>query len=189
MKLTIFSLALVLVLVGDAAFAQFAGTLVYQVNSASNRLVMTYYQAGTLAHMDAYNIKLNNGVTDTGSLKPQDTLQWGFSKGYETHLVFTSGLAVIYYYVTRAAMYQKLGVQMGGSMTVQAVGMETVNGYTCTHYTIASKSKISNTARDVWITTDLGSAPSVWVVGSTCIYRRAIRSWRGCRQQAQTGSW
>jgi len=153
------------------AKAQFAGKLVYEIDRPDSKLVMTYYQNGTSGQSDGYSILLKAGVPDSSTMHLQDTILWDFAKATETHLHPSNQFAVITQYMgnMEAAM---MASQMKGkaSLSVTSLGADTANGYHCTHYVITSTSQLGTSKRDVWITQDLGPAPTVWVIASYTYY-------------------
>jgi Domain of unknown function (DUF4412) len=169
MKNTIARLAgmLALSLFVHSTYAQFTGKLVYEIDRPDTKLVMTYYQKGTQGHIEAYNVKMSNGTADMSTLHPQDTVLWDFAKGTETHLNYHQMRAFMTKYIGKmesdaiAAHGQNMS-----TVTVTSKGSESVNGYACTHYVMTMGTKIFKSTRDVWITKDLGPAPTVYVVGS-----------------------
>jgi hypothetical protein len=162
MKIMIAGL-LLLALAPLAALAQFTGKLVYEVDGTGTRLVITYYQNGNQAHLEAYNIKVNGAVTDTTTLKPQDTTLYDFSKGSATTLVFRSHLAVVRPFTAQLLMSS--GVKVA-SATVQQVGKDIINGYHCTHYL----ETIGMSKHDIWVTNDLNVTPSLMFISSYLYY-------------------
>jgi Domain of unknown function (DUF4412) len=158
---------IVLVLSLHTAFAQFTGKLVYEIARPDTKLVMTYYQKGTQGHIEAYNVKMSSGNADMSTLHPQDTVLWDFAKGTETHLNYRQMRAFMTKYIGKMEtdLMAAKGKNMG-AITVTSKGSESVNGYACTHYVMATNNKMMNSTRDVWITKDLGPAPTVYIVGS-----------------------
>ena len=151
----------------QTASAQFTGKLVYEIDRPKEKLVMTYYQSGTAAHVEAYNITTNNGVTDTTTVNPQDTILFDFANSNETHLQWRYQRAMKTRYtddVLTAATTAK-GKSLG-TTTVTNKGADTANGYNCTHFVLTTTSQFGSSTRDVWVTGDLGPAPTAWVLGS-----------------------
>jgi hypothetical protein len=176
MKNTIATLTSTLALAGTFALslsvqsvsAQFTGKLVYEIARPDTKLVMTYYQKGTQGRIEAYNVKMSSGTPDMSTVHPQDTIIFDFAKATETHLNYHQMRAFITKYIGKmesdaiAAHGKNLG-----TVTVTSKGPETVNGYVCTHYIMATNNyKIWNSTRDIWITNGLGPAPTVYIVGS-----------------------
>jgi hypothetical protein len=154
---------LLLALAPGSGLAQFTGKLVYEVDGTGTRLVMAYYQDGNQAHLEAYNIKMIGGVTDTTTIKPQDTLLYDFSKATNTHLLWRSHLAVVAPYTIQ--VINSGGIQTA-SAAVQKMGSEIVNGYHCTHYI----ETIGKATHDLWVTNDLNVTPSVMIISSYLYY-------------------
>jgi hypothetical protein len=86
-----------------------------------------------------------------------------------THLQFKTGMAIITKY-TLDMMAANPGLQ-GGNVTIQNLGAETVNGYSCTHYVLARENGVApkGSKTEVWITPALG-APTIYVMGSYLYY-------------------
>jgi Domain of unknown function (DUF4412) len=149
----------------QCAFAQFTGRLVYEVDKATDKTVMAYYQKGTSGLIEAYNEKLVNGATDTTTLHAQDTLLFDFAGATETHMQYkTMSAYKTKYSATEAQEVAANKPIAKGTVDVTSKGAETVNGYNCTHYVITSSSMLGTSTRDVWITGDLGPAPAVYVI-------------------------
>ncbi len=147
--------------------AQFTGKLVYEIDRPKEKLVMTYYQSGTAAHVEAYNITTNNGVTDTTTVNPQDTILFDFANNNETHLQWRYQRAIMTKYTgTIVAAVMTAKAKNFATVTVTSKGADTSNGYSCTHYVITTSSQLATSTKDLWITGDLGPAPTAWVAGS-----------------------
>jgi Domain of unknown function (DUF4412) len=161
------ALGLALVLIVQGATAQFTGTLVYEIARPDTKLVMTYCQKGTAGFIAAYNVQLKGGVPDVSTMHAQDTILWDFANANETHLQYHTMRAFKQKYV--AVMEAKMmeeRMKGKGTLTVTSKGLETVNGYSCTHFVITTTSGMGASTRDVWVTKDLGPAATVWVMGS-----------------------
>ena len=165
MKITLIGL---FALASLSASAQFNGKLVYQIDQDGTRTVMTYIQYGTNAVIDAYTIKLNNGVTDTTTFHAQDTLLFDFAAATETHLQYKTGRAFKQKYMG-TLMAPAVG-KMPGTVSYAAAGSGSVNGYSCNHYVISTKTSFNTSTKDVWTTGDIGGSPTIWVVGAFLYY-------------------
>jgi hypothetical protein len=160
-------LSWLLILMAGTAEAQFTGKLVYQIDQNGMRTVMTYIQRGTSAILEAYTIKLNNGVTDTTTIQPQDTLIFDFAAGTETNLQFSTMQAYKTKFIGNmeaAAIAARLKGK--ASISVANVGSASTDGYNCNHYVITSTGPMGAGTRDVWTTGDIGGSPSLWIVGA-----------------------
>jgi hypothetical protein len=144
--------------------AQFTGKLVYEVNSpATTKLTMIYYQNSSNAHIEAFSTPKTNAAGDLSNSQYQDTLLFNFGNRTLTHLQYKTGRAIITKYTFD--MMSGSPLLQGGNTTLQTLGQETVNGYSCTHYVLTQqKSK-----KDIWITGSL-SAPTIYVMGSYLYY-------------------
>jgi hypothetical protein len=159
-------------LIAGSAVAQFNGKLVYQLDQNGKRTVMQYIQNGTNAIVSAYTITLKNGVPDTSTLHSQDTIIFDFAAATETHLQHATMYAYKQKYMGNmmaAAMAAK-GKSLAGSIDVTAAGSGAVDGYSCNHYVITSKSTLGTSTKDVWTTGDIGGSPTLWVVGAFTYY-------------------
>lgn len=135
--------------------AQFTGKLVYESDQRESKLVMTYYQDKNHARMEAYSMHL-----------AQDTIIYDLSKATETHLQYRAQNALIMQYIDAGANQ----VLKNQQINVQKMGQETVNGYSCTHYVITNSRNGRSNKGEVWITKDLGPAPSIYVMGGYLYY-------------------
>ncbi len=168
-----------------SASAQFTGKLVYEIARPDTKLVMTYYQKGTQGRIEAYNVKMSSGIADMSTLHAHDTILFDFAKATETHLNYHQMRGFITKYIGKiesdaiAAHGKNLG-----AVTVTSKGPETVNGYVCTHYVMATNNKTWNSTRDIWITNGLGPAPTVYIVGSYLYFTPRIPAFHGCFTQA-----
>jgi Domain of unknown function (DUF4412) len=156
-----------LVVIAGPAEAQFTGKLVYQLDQNGERTVMTYIQRGTSAIVETYTIKLNNGVTDTTTIQPQDTLIFDFAAGVETNLQFSTMQAYKTKFIgNMEAVAMAARLKGKASISVVSAGSASIDGYNCNHYVITSTGPIGSGARDVWTTGDIGGSPSLWIVGA-----------------------
>jgi hypothetical protein len=156
-----------LLAIAGSAEAQFTGKLVYQLDQNGTRTVMTYIQKGTNAIVEAYTIKLNNGITDTTTILPQDTLLFDFAAGTETNLQFSTMQAYKTKFIGNmeaAAMAARLKGK--ASISVASAGSAAADGYNCNHFVITSSGLIGSGTRDVWTSGDIGGSPSLWIVGA-----------------------
>ena len=171
-RLTAQLATLVLTMIGQAAFAQFSGKLVYQLDRHNTRLVMTYIQSGTNARVTAYDITLKNGVPDSSTISPQDTILFDLAGATETHLQHHTGRAFKTKYT--GALYAAMmpnGIKGASQTALRAPDSgQVVNGYHIAHYQLIEKSPMGTGTRDIWITHDLGPAPTIWVLGSYLYY-------------------
>lgn len=171
MKTTIFKLTIICLLSFTSvqfASAQFSGKLVYEVVRTDSKLVMTYYQNKSNARIEAYSVRLNNDAPDMSTLKAQDTILYDLSKSSETHLQYRTQRAII-----SQSTFALAGNSKGYKnqvLDVKKVGQETVNGYSCSHFVLTSTMNGLSNHHDVWITKDLGPAPSIYVMGSYLYY-------------------
>lgn len=168
MKKIMIAIALVVFGIGTLR-AQFGGKLVYQIVRPTVVLTMTYYQTGNNVHVEAYSMQVKKGVVDSSTLSVQDTILFDLSKATETHLQRQTGRAIISPYT--ATIIAQTAYGKASSSTVELVGPDTANGYTCTHY-IQKNSGMGPFGRgqcDVWVTNSLGNA-GILVMGSYLYY-------------------
>ena len=154
----------------QVASAQFAGKLVYEVARPDTKLTMIYYQDKTHARIEAYSVRMNNGVPDMSTIKAQDTLLFDLGKATETHLQQHTGYAIITQYTLSREIFAS--AIKNQQIDCQNMGQETVNGYQCTHFVMTqTETKYGHTSKkEIWITKDLGPAPSIYVVGNYLYY-------------------
>ena len=159
-----------LTLATGTATAQFTGKLVYQVVRPHVVLTMTYYQSGSMVHIEAYTMNVKKGVIDSSTLFAQDTILFDVSKGTETHLQKATHFTIITPYSMTLAAQAGYGAAIS-STSVQPSGTGTINGYSCAHFIekYTGGGPFGSDQRDVWATTTLG-APSILVVGSYLYY-------------------
>jgi hypothetical protein len=164
MKITFAILSLFFV---SLVSAQFNGKLIYQTDQQVTRFVVTYYQSGNAGRLEAYNIKLKNGIPDSSSLRAQDTILFDFKEKTETRLQHSTGMAYKTQYIaTMAAAAMAAKTKSIGSTTVTTKGQETLNGFHCTHFVVTSNSQLGTGMRDIWVSGDVGPSPTVWIAGS-----------------------
>jgi len=141
------------------AQAQFAGKLTYRIVNPTSTLTMIYYQNGNNARVDAQSV---SNTDTTKVVNVQDTLLFDIAGRKMTHLQYKTGMA----YITQntAALAQQAMASTQSTVTIQTVGPETVNGYSCTHYVVVGQTGHLVTKRDIWVTTALGT-PGIQVAG------------------------
>jgi hypothetical protein len=176
-----------LVVAANPARAQFAGKLVYQIVRPNVIVNMTYYQSGNNVHVDAYTIDVKKGVVDSSTLFPQDTILFDLSKGTETHLQRHTGRAIISQYTATILAQAGYGKSIS-SVSVQMVGPDTANGYSCTHFVekYNGVKPFGASQRDVWVTNTLGN-PGILVVGSFLYYTPGSQRLQGLNNAGCTG--
>ena len=152
------------------AWAQFGGKLVYQIVRPTVVLTMTYYQTGNNVHVEAYSMQVKKGVVDSSTLSVQDTILFDLSKATETHLQRQTGRAIISPYTATIIGQTAYGKTIPPP-TVQLVGPDTANGYTCTHYIekYSGAKPFGQGQREIWVTNGLGN-PGILVMGSYLYY-------------------
>ncbi|HEV9038327.1 MAG TPA: DUF4412 domain-containing protein [Puia sp.] len=159
-----------LIFAASTASGQFAGKLVYQIVRPSVVVTMTYYQSGNSVHVEAYTIDVTKGKLDSSTFFPQDTILFDLTKGTETHLQRHTGRAIITQYT--ATIMAEAGYGKGiSSASVQLVGPDTANGYSCTHFVenYGGAKPFGASRRDIWVTNALGN-PGIMVMGSFLYY-------------------
>jgi hypothetical protein len=111
---------------------------------------------------------LNNGVPDTTTLHPQDTLLFDFAAATETHLQYATMHAYKQKYM--GTIMAAAGGKTAGTLSVSAAGTATVNGYNCNLYVVTTKAVFGTSTKDVMTTNDIGGSPTLWVVGAFTYY-------------------
>jgi hypothetical protein len=168
-------IALLFACVGQAATAQFAGKLTYKIVYSNSTLVMTYWQNGNSVKVTAQSVSNSDS---TQVINTQDTLLFDIQGKKTTHLVYKTGQAVIM--PNTGSMSQQAMAAAGTqqSLSVLAIGAETVNGYACTHYAVTATMGHYVSRRDVWVTTSLGN-PGLQVAGGylywTADFQQAVK--------------
>lgn len=159
-----------LALTAGTASAQFGGKLVYQIVKPTVVLTMTYYQSGNNVHVEAYSMEVKKGAVDSSTFSVQDTILFDLTKNTETHLQRQTGRAIISPYTATIIAQTAYGKTIPPP-TVQLVGPDTANGYTCTHYIekYPGAKPFGQTQRDIWVTNALGNA-GILVMGSYLYY-------------------
>jgi hypothetical protein len=170
MKFTIIEIAGTLALAAgiQVASAQFTGKLVYEVDRPETRLTMTYFQDKSHGRVEAYSVRMNNGIPDMSTVKAQDTLLLDFARATETHLQKLTKTAYITQYTFN--MEALASAMKDQQLDCQSVGQETISGYHCTHFVMTQTAHGFTSKKEVWITKDLGQAPSLYVVGNFLYY-------------------
>lgn len=135
------------------AFSQFQGSLTYE-QIATNKIVSTYYQAGTKGRMDARIYPLKNKIPDTVNAKDQNPLIYDFAANRVITLHPDMKIAVTTQFTT--LMYEKLMKKTPADYTIKLVGSEKVGNYSCQHFHFVDKKSMKDL--NIWITQDLGNA-------------------------------
>jgi hypothetical protein len=146
--------------------AQFAGKLTYKIVYPTYTLAMTYWQNGNSAKVTAYSVANSDTTKMTNT---QDTLLFDIAGKTTTHMAYRTGVAAIMPNIGALAQQATAGSGLQQTTTVTNLGTETVNGYSCTHYLIASTTGHYTLKREVWVTTSLGT-PGVQVIGGYLYY-------------------
>jgi len=150
--------------------AQFTGKLVYTNGDPDYPLTITFWQNKNLGRVTQSEIEIgDDNKPDRAHPKISDTLAYDFAAGTVT------GWQTKRQWAVTALSKHEMDVISShitdGVATLTKVGVEKLNGYTCTHWhwTVRSKKPGFDHDEDLWITRDLG-VPGLLILGNTAYY-------------------
>ena len=153
-----------------SAAASFSGKLEYTNGSRDYPLTVMYLQYKNLGRVTEQEVEMgDDNRPDPARPKIADTLVYDFSAGTVT--VFQTKREWAVTHGTKRDMEIISKYVTEGIATLTKIGVEKVNGYTCTHWrwTVQAKENSFSSDDDLWITRDLG-VPGLLIVGNSNYY-------------------